>query len=190
MRVPKGLLPPARGFALAEVLVALFVAALGITGAAALQTLALRAGSEAVHLAEATRLAQSLAERMRANPAVLALDDGANPYLELDYAAGGASPAAAASCYGGADCTPDALVRLDLAEVSDALAAGLPGGRILVCRDGAVPSAAGAVPAWTCTHEATAPLVVKLGWRGPGETGAAAPKLILPLPLPAPGAAS
>lgn len=169
--------PHARGFTLAEVLVALFVVALGMAGAASLQTLALRSNREAAHLLDATRLAQSLAERMRANPAALGLDDGANPYLELDYDAAGGAPAAAPSCYAGAACSAAELARFDLYEVADAVAGGFPGGRILVCRDGAAASAA-----WTCDHDAAAPLIVKLGWRGPGETSAAAPKLLLPLP--------
>lgn len=166
-----------RGFTLAEVLVALFVAALGMAGAASLQTLALRSGREAAHLLEATRLAQSLAERMRANPAVLALDDGANPYLEFDYDAAGGAPAAVASCYADAACSAAELARFDLYEVAQAVADGFPGGRILVCRD-----SASAAPAWTCDHDAAAPPVVKLGWRGPGEAAAAVPKLLLPLP--------
>lgn len=172
-------LPHARGFTLAEVLVALFVVALGMAGAASLQTLALRSSSEAARLQEATRLAQSLAGRMRANPAALGLDDGANPYLDLDYDAAGGAPAAAPSCYAGAACSAAELARFDLYEVADAVAGGFPGGRILVCRDGASASAA---PAWACDHDGAAPLIVKLGWRGPGEAAAAAPKLLLPLP--------
>jgi len=43
------------GFALVEVLIALFVVALGIAGAAGLQTLAVRAGRDATRLSDATR---------------------------------------------------------------------------------------------------------------------------------------
>ena len=165
------------GFTLAEVLVALFVVALGIAGAVSLQTLALRSRGEAARLADATRLAHSLAERMRANPAALALDDADNPYLELDYDAAAGAPAAAAPCYADAGCGAGALARFDLYEVAQAVAAGFPGGRILVCRDGAADAAA-----WTCDHAAAAPLVVKLGWRAPDDAGAPSPKLIVPLP--------
>lgn len=173
--------PHERGFTLAEVLVALFVVALGMAGAASLQTSALRSSREAARLQEATRLAQSLAERMRANPAALALDDGANPYLDLDYDAAGGASTAAPSCYAGTACGAAELARFDVYEVADAVAGGFPGGRILVCRDGASASPSPSA-AWACDHDPTAPLIVKLGWRGPGEAAAGAPKLLLPLP--------
>lgn len=185
--------PPSRtgypihaGFTLVEVLVALFVTALGIAGAAALQILAVRAARDAAHLADATRLARSLAERMRANPRALALPDDASPYLTLDVdaAAGAGAPAAATPCYADADCDADALARFDVAEVAAALA-DLPGGRIRVCRD-AVPADAAGLPAWPCDGAAGAPLVAKVGWRIHGETRTGAPLVVLPLPGAAP----
>lgn len=169
-----------RGFTLVEVLVALFVVALGIAGAASLQTLALRSGAAAARLSAGTRLSQSLAEHMRANPAAMARADADNPYLDFDYAAGGAPPEAVASCFGAAACDPDALARFDLYDVAASVADDFPAGHVRVCRDAAPPGADG-VPAWPCDGAANAPLVVKLGWRDPGDTGAIAPKLILPL---------
>jgi len=168
------------GFALVEVLIALFVVALGIAGAAGLQTLAVRAGRDAMRLSDATRLARSLAERMRANPRALALPDAANPYLLLDYDAGSGPPTAPPLCYADADCDADALARFDLFEVSGALASGFPGGRIRVCRDAVALDASG-LPAWRCDAQDGAPLVVKLGWRAHGDAATGAPKLILPL---------
>ena len=173
------------GFTLMEVLVALFVVALGIAGAAGLQTLAVRAGRDASRLSDATRLARSLAERMRANPHALALPDAANPYLLLDYDAGSGPPTAPGLCYAGNSCDPDALARFDLFEVSEALASGFPGGRIRVCRD-TVPLDAAGLPAWTCDPQDGAPLVAKLGWRAHGDAATGAPKLILPLAGAAP----
>jgi type IV pilus assembly protein PilV len=81
------------GFTLVEVLVALFVVALGVAGAAAVQTLAVRAAGEAARVSDGTQLAASLAQRMRANPAAMALPDGANPYLQVDLQPGAALPA-------------------------------------------------------------------------------------------------
>src|SRR5690349_2948264 len=149
------------GFTFVEVLVALFVVALGIAGAAALQTLAVRAARDAARLADATRLARSLAERMRANPRALALPD--NPYLHLDYDAGSGAPTAPALCYADADCDAENLARFDVFEVAEVLSANFPGGRIRVCRDAGAPDAAGVLP-WTCDPEDGAPVVVKLGW--------------------------
>lgn len=166
------------GFTLLEVLVALFVAALGIAGAAGLQTLALRTEQEALRLSEGARLLASLAERMRANPAAMALDDAANPYLAFDYDAAAGPPASAALCYAAA-CDAAGLARFDLFETAQAVAARFPGGRILVCRDG------NPEPAWACAGAAGAPLVAKLGWREAGAD-AAMPRLRLMLEGAAP----
>jgi type IV pilus assembly protein PilV len=162
------------GFTLVEVLVAMFVVALGIAGAAALQTLAVRSSRDAAHLADGSRLARSLAERMRANPHALALPDADNPYLQLDYDTVSGAPAASVLCYADADCDADDMARFDLFEVSEAVAATLPGGRIRVCRDAGPP-------AWPCDAGDGAPLVVKVGWRTPGDAETGAPKVMLPL---------
>jgi type IV pilus assembly protein PilV len=156
------------GFTLVEVLVALFVAALGIAGAAGLQTLALRSAQEAARLSDGTRLAATL------------LDAG-NPYLQLDYDTSAGPPAPVAPCFADDACDALQFARFDLFEVSQALAARFPGGRILVCRD--------AVPAvrWGCASGAGAPMVAKLGWSdGAADTGGRLPKLLLTLPGAAP----
>lgn len=184
MRSPSGLSLRVRaGFTLVEVLVALFVVALGLAGAAALQTLAVRAARDAAHLSDGTRLARSLAERMRANPRALALPD--NPYLHLDYDAGSGAPTAPALCYADTACGVDELARFDAFEVAESMASGFPGGRIRVCRDAAGPGATG-LPAWTCDAQAGAPVVVKLGWRAQGDSETGAPKLVMPLAGAAP----
>jgi type IV pilus assembly protein PilV len=159
--------PPA-GFTLLEVLVALFVVALGVAGAAGVQAMAVRAAGEAARLADGTQLAASLAQRMRANPVAMALPDAANPYLQFDLEAG-APPEPASPCFGAASCSPEQLARFDLYETGAALASRFPGGRMRVCRDNQGPNAAGLL-AWSCTGGAEAPITIKLGWRGrPGE---------------------
>jgi len=154
---------PCAGFTLVEVLVALFVVALGVTGAAAVQAVAVRAAGEAARLADGMRLADSLAQRMRANPAAMALPDAANPYLQFDVQAA-ALPAAPPSCYGSAGCGPAELAAFDLFETAALLAGRFPGGRMRVCRDAQAPDAAGLL-SWDCTDTPGAPLAVKLGWR-------------------------
>jgi type IV pilus assembly protein PilV len=178
--VPRSYSRSTAGFTLAEVLVALFVVALGLAGAASLQTLALRSAAEAARLSDGTRLAHSLAARMHANPAALALPDAANPYLELDYDAASGAPAAASPCYADATCNADELARFDTYEIADTVATQFPHGRIRVCRDGAD------APGWACDAASDAPLVVKLGWRTPGDAGSVLPKLMLPLAGAAP----
>lgn len=151
------------GFTLVEVLVALFVVVLGVAGAAAVQAVAVRAAGEAGRLADGLRLASSLAERMRANPAAMALPDADNPYLQFDAAAG-ALPAASASCYGASGCGPVELANFDLLETAAQLSSRFPGGRIRVCRDAQEPDASGLL-AWDCSGGPGAPVAIKLGWR-------------------------
>jgi type IV pilus assembly protein PilV len=166
------------GFTLVEVLVALFVLALGVAGAAAVQTLAVRAAGEAARLSDGTQLAASLAQRMRANPAAMALPDGANPYLQFDLAPGATLPAAA-SCYGGANCNPLQLASFDVGETAAALVKRFPGARLRVCRDEQAPDAAGLL-SWSCTGSPGAAVVIKLGWRAERDEPDA-PMVLLPL---------
>jgi type IV pilus assembly protein PilV len=166
------------GFTLVEVLVALFVVALGVAGAAAVQAVAVRMASEAARLSDGLRLAASLAERMRANPAAMALPDAANPYLQFDVEAGAVVPAPV-SCYGAAGCDPLQLARFDLGETAALLASRFPGARMRICRDDQAPDPAGLL-AWACSGDPAAPVAVKLGWRGrPGEPDAPAVFLTL-----------
>jgi type IV pilus assembly protein PilV len=174
------------GFTLVEVLVALFVAALGVAGACALETLALRSQQEAARLADGVRLVAALAERMRANPVAMALPDGDNPgdnpYSAFDYDAGAGAPPEAAPCFGAADCDAARLAAFDLAETAQALAERFPGGRIRVCRD------AGEASTWECAAGPGALLVAKLGWResAAGRSDGGGPRLQLALPGGAP----
>jgi type IV pilus assembly protein PilV len=171
---------PARrcGFTLVEALIALCVVMLGLGGAATLQLQAQRTVFNAAHLSDGVLVAAALAERMRANPVALALDDARNPYLQFDYDAAGGPPAPAGHCYAGAGCAPDALAAADVYETALAVAAGFPHGRVLACRDGAAAEPA----SWTCDGRAGAPLVIKLGWSMDG--GPAAPAVLLPVDAP------
>jgi type IV pilus assembly protein PilV len=174
------------GFTLVEVLVALFVVALGVAGAAAVQAVAVRAAGEAGRLADGMRLASSLAERMRANPAAMALPDADNPYLQFDAEAG-ALPAASASCYGAEGCGPVELANFDLDETAAQLSSRFPGGHIRVCRDAQEADANGLL-AWDCTGEPGAPVAIKLGWRDrqAAPNAVAAPAVFLTLGAGAP----
>ena len=168
----------AAGFTLLEVLVALFVVALGVAGAAGVQATAVRVGGEAARLSDGARLAASLAERMRANPVAMALPDASNPYLQFDLAPG-TGPDPASACFGTASCSAEELARFDLYETGAALAQRFPGGRMRVCRDSQDADTAGLL-AWSCTGGPDAPVTIKLGWRGrPGEADAPAVFLAL-----------
>lgn len=156
-----------RGFTLIEVLVALFVLAIGVVGASAAHLAAQRTRQHASLSAEAAQLAASLAARMQANLPVTRLTDAANPYLALDYdAPADGAPGGAASCFGAAMCDPQALAAFDLHETRLLVHGRFPGGRIAVCRDDAPWDAALARYRWECSDDAHAALAIKIGWHG------------------------
>lgn len=155
----------ARGSTLLEILIAVLVLALGILGGVGLQLNAARARHQSVLLSHATQLAASLAERMRANPGQF------STYLTLDFDAAATPLPAAPSplCLGDA-CDAAQLARTDLYDVSVTASQHLPGGRLRVCRDAGLWS--GGQLRWDCVGGATAPVVVKVGWRGKRPDGA------------------
>lgn len=154
--------PTAAGFTLIEVLVAVFVLALGIMGGTAMQLSAQRTRAQSAALSEAAQLAAGLAERMRANP-------GAGPYLQFDYDAQAEPAAPPVLCYGAdARCGPAELAAFDLYELQVQLHAHLPGGRARICRDGAAWQ--GGQLRWDCSGGG-APVVVKIGWRSRNPDG-------------------
>ena len=140
------------GFTLAEVLVALFVLAVGVVGAAATQNMAARTRHASALLSAATQLAHSLAERMATNPAQLALPDADKVYLQE----------AGPPWFCSGACTPEQLAATERDDAVATVARTFPGGQLRVCRD------APATPlAWECVPGPGAPLVVKIGWRAP-----------------------
>ena len=163
---------PVGGFTLLEVLVAMFVLALGVIGAAATQATSARLRQQAALESEAVALASSLAARMRVNPAQMALPDAANPYLQLDYdAAGGLPTPPPVQCFGAAACDASQLAQFDIHELARGVHDAFPGGRIAVCRDAV--AATGPLD-WPCAGGSSAPLVVKIGWRRPARAGSVA----------------
>lgn len=162
-----------RGFTLVEVLVALFVLAVGVVGASAAQLAAARTRQQSALAAEAAQLGAALAARMQANPAFAGVPDAANPYLALDYEASDGPPGAPpASCFGASDCAPAALAQFDLHAVRQRVHDAFPGGRVLVCRDDAPWDEAARRYRWSCSGSADAPILIKLGWSGTGDAPA------------------
>lgn len=112
----------ARGAGLIEVLIALFVVAIGLLGIASLQFMSLRSNFEAVQRTTASLLAQDIIERMRANYKVLDTYAGT---LETPLPSLGGNPAASEpqpTCYNSAStCTPLQLAAHDLWEWEQAI---------------------------------------------------------------------
>src|SRR5690606_29049477 len=75
------------GFSLIEVLVAVFVLAVGVIGAAGMQLAALRTSQQSSFQTRALHLAAEMADVMRANVGQMKRADAANPYLHVDYRA-------------------------------------------------------------------------------------------------------
>lgn len=151
------------GFTLTEVLVALFVLAVGVLGAAAAQNMAAKTRHESGLVSAAAALAGALAERIGANPAQLALPDTDKAYLQ--------EAGAPWVCTGA--CSPAQLAATERDDAAAAVARTFPGGQLRVCRDTA------SMPlAWECVAGPGAPLVVKIGWRAP----AFVPFVAVPVP--------
>jgi type IV pilus assembly protein PilV len=164
------------GFTLIEVLVAVFVLAVGVLGAVAAQTVALRTRHESALMSRGVQLATSFADRMRANTAQMRMPDGANPYLQLRYAAAtDGSPEASSHCQAGSPCASEAMAGFDIYELQQELHASFPAGRVTVCRDAVMWNEGAGSLSWDCTGGATDPIVIKLGWR---VQSAGAPPLV------------
>ncbi|HEY1042790.1 MAG TPA: type IV pilus modification protein PilV [Telluria sp.] len=168
------------GYSLIEVLVAMFVLATGVLGAAATQAVALRMRHDSDLMTAAVRLGATLGERLNANPSA------AGAYLfEFDAGDGGQPPAPPAQCFGAAGCDPEQLAAFDVHDISRALAASFPGGRVKVCRDAQPWDASRKSLRWDCDASGGAPIVVKIGWHERASAGDLreddAPRVALPL---------
>ena len=164
------------GFTLIEVLVALFVLAVGVLGALATQLAALHTRHQSRLMSNAVQLASTLADNMRANLGAMRAGDINNPYLQLRYDAGsdGAPRGGGQQCHQGAACSAVQLADADLFHVKQSLYRDFPGGRVVVCRDSAVWDGARGALGWACGGAAQAPIVIKLGWRGKQADGSEA----------------
>jgi type IV pilus assembly protein PilV len=142
-----------------EVLVALVVLALGVLGAGALQLAAHRVRQESQWLTSSSRLAADFAARLRANAA-----QADAVYAGFDYDARHEPVPDPSFACGTSPCDSAQLAQADLAELKQQVAQALPSGRVRICRDREMWQ--GGRLRWTCTGDAAAPLVIKIGWRG------------------------
>ena len=111
------------GFSLIEVLIALMILSVGSLGIAAMMALSLQNKNSAYSRAQASDLAYTILDRMRANRATA---------IQHDYDVTlGTTPVnpPSDSCIGiAADCSPKQIADLDLAQWKRSLAAILPSG--------------------------------------------------------------
>jgi len=126
LRRARGARAPAPGFSLVEVLVAMFVVAMGILALAALLQAATRYSKMSELRSTATLLANDIADRIRANPVGGQLGD--TGYDLTDKAFPSPALPAHAACTADAPCGPSDLARADLADWTARLRATLPKG--------------------------------------------------------------
>jgi type IV pilus assembly protein PilV len=159
------------GFALIEVLISVFVLALGVIGVAGMQLTALRTTQQSAFQSTALQLASEMADRMRANDKQVKLGGKDNPFLNVAYPpADGKHKAPNKFCYSD-DCSAEELAKFDIYEWEKRVKAALPGGRALICRDATPWDAAKGALTWNCDAGTgdSASFVIKLGWRGKGK---------------------
>jgi len=165
------------GFTLFEVLVSVFVLALGVIGAAGMQLTALRTTQQSSLQTTALELASEMADKMRANANQMKLSDDLNPFLKVNYySVRDGDPAAPATlCFGNANCDAQALADFDIYEWKKRIKLALPGGRAMICRDASPWDSAAGAFRWGCGTSLAAsngaPMVIKLGWQGKNPDG-------------------
>ena len=146
----------AAGFSLIEVLVAMFVVAMGILALAGLLQASTRYSKMSELRSTATLLANDVADRIRANPVGGEL--GAGGYDLTDKAFPSPVAPAHAPCTSDAPCGPSDLARVDMAEWTARVHATLPKGS-----------------GWIQFHAGTAPapdyVDVWVGWADPLTPG-------------------
>ena len=114
------------GYSLIEVLIALFVLAVGLLGLAALQTTSFKFNSDSYARTQATLIAYEIIDRIRANPggAYSVPDSAAVSTLKGTYQ--GCKSGGACDCDGGTQCDPVNLSIHDLGKWYEEQARVLP----------------------------------------------------------------
>jgi type IV pilus assembly protein PilV len=167
-----------RGFSLIEVLISIFVLALGVIGTAGMQLVAMRTSQQSSLQSVAVQLATEMADKMRSNSKQMnQTPDSAIPFLQIDHdsstMAAPTAPSSTDTCYGATGCNDAKMAAFDIYEWLTRVRNELPGGRAKVCRD-ASPSTGG-VLTWDCAYTAAtgnnAPFVIKVGWQGKNPDG-------------------
>ena len=147
-----------QGVSLLEVVVAVFILAVGVLGVAGLQVTSKRGNYESVQRTTATYLAQDLLERMRANVANLGVytNAGAGRVIAL-----GEDDALTETDCSSASCDGAGLAMYDLVEFSRALAG-------VAELQGAAETGGLVAPTVCITGPATRPgfITVAVAWRG------------------------
>lgn len=159
------------GFSLIEVLVSVFILAVGVIGALGMQLHALRTAQQSSYQTRALHLGTDMADAMRANVEQMRLTDDINPYLQVDHQSSSASSyASAVTCYGASgSCNTQELAKFDIDQLLQHIDTDFPGGRVRICRDASPWNETAKRFEWDCAITSSAlmiaPLVIKIGWQ-------------------------
>jgi len=150
---------PSRGFTLLEVLIALLIFSLGMLGLAGLMVVSVKTNQSAYQRTQASFLAQSMADRMRAN--ISKVNDYNGDY---DSSTAGASTCSA--------CDPDQLLERDRAIWSQQLIESLPTNTTanINCDGTVIPASSGAG-----TYDGTCEFTIKWTEANLEQTNSATP---------------
>ena len=160
MDTPTANLRRQRGFTLIEALISVVIMSIGLLGVAALQTRSLGSTSIAAKRSQAILLAGDLADRMRANR--LAADlTSASHYANIGPADNACRAVHYTHTHAAASCGALELAADDLAEWNTQIAAMLPSGSGVVCRDSTPNDGTVAAPACDGIGDAFA---IKIFW--------------------------
>lgn len=164
--------PEQIGFSLIEVLIAVFVLALGVIGVAGMQLTAMRTSQQSAFQTTAVELAAEMADKMRTNDQQMKLPDGGNPFLNVDYQSqSGAPTSARVTCYGvGSNCSAQDLAAFDIDEWEKRIKASLPISRAKICRDGRPWDSDAKSLTWDC-DSSSGSIMIKIGWQAKNPDG-------------------
>jgi len=146
VRVKRGARLRAAGFSLVEVLVAMFVVAMGILALAGLLQAATRYSKMSELRSTATLLANDIADRIRANPVGGELGGGGYDVTDKAFPSPAAPPHPA--CTSASPCSPSDMARVDLAEWTVRVKATLPKGSSWIRFHAGKAPAPGYVDVW------------------------------------------
>tara|TARA_R110001599_G_scaffold64023_3_gene178842 strand:- start:460945 stop:461532 length:588 start_codon:yes stop_codon:yes gene_type:complete len=155
------------GFSLIEVLVALFVLAVGVIGAVAMQLTALRTTQQTDIRTQALHLASEMADSMSSKPMQILLEEGRLPFLLNHDEKFDAASTKVGNCFlTDSPCDAEQLAHFNLKEWSLRLQKTVPGGRAHICRDAAIWNKDIDQINWSCDDTSTkSPLFIKIAWR-------------------------
>ncbi len=137
----------------------MLILAFAVLAMGGLQLASLRTTQSAANFSTAATLAKEYTEMMRSNPTIAnstATSAPLNPYLFDSSNTSTFAVSPSADCKANACSTTD-ISRMHVADWASRVAAQLPGGKAVVCRD-----AAGSY-SWTCPTTGTV-VTIKIGW--------------------------